>query len=43
MMLLNQNTEVRRFLDPKVDIGDVSIRIRLFAVSLRPKVEINDV
>ena len=31
LMLLNQNTAVRRFLDPKVDIGDVSIRIQLFA------------
>ena len=28
---MNQNTAVRRFLDPKVEIGDVSIRIRLFA------------
>ena len=33
LMLLNQTTAVRRFLHPKVEIGDVSIRIWLFAFS----------
>ena len=30
-MMFNQNTAVRLFLGPKVEIGDVSIRIRVFA------------